>query len=242
MKYAISFVLCLSLSGCIGPQFLKVQRYKYNEAIQESTAEQLLLNIVRLRYNDSPMFLNVGDIDARFSLEASSMASGTINENVGVDPLKANSATVTASSGFTNNPNIKLSPMQDADFARLLEPLTLDEMLALGKRRVYLYEYLALTMQGYTYTPPEDGDKEITVDAHRDPSKWKTFLERLKVDDEKGRIVIGNEMVETEELLPSYPASEIEPGDVIEAKLAGLMFKKKKKPKELLQNLEVEQR
>ena len=162
MKYAISFVLCLSLSGCIGPQFLKVQRYKYNEAIQESTAQQLLLNIVRLRYNDSPMFLNVGDIDARFSLDASSMASGTINENVGAAPLNANSATVTASSKFTNNPNIKLRPMQDADFARLLEPLTPGAMLALAKRRGSVYEVLALAMQSYTY---EQGNEPRILSA-----------------------------------------------------------------------------
>ncbi|MCH8878464.1 MAG: hypothetical protein IID34_01110 [Planctomycetes bacterium] len=251
--------LLVLLNGCVGPQFLKVQRYKYNEAIQESTAQQLLLNIVRLRYNDSPMFLNVGDIDARFSLDATSMASGTINENVGAAPLNANSATVTASSKFTNNPNIKLRPMQDADFARLLEPLTSDEMLALATRRGSLYEYLALAMQSYTYTEepedgdstkpedgdstkpedgdntkPEDGDKEetvateITVDAYRDTPKWIEFLTQLKEDDKNGELLIKSKMVE-EEFLPSYAACEIEVEDVINATLAGLEFKKKKK-------------
>ncbi len=134
-RRVMALALLVSLNGCVGPQFLKVQRYKYNEAIQESTAQQLLLNIVRLRYNDSPMFLNVGDIDARFTLESSAEASGTINENVGADPLNPNSATVGVSSKFSNNPNIKLSPMQDADFARLLSMTALDGLKLLGVAR-----------------------------------------------------------------------------------------------------------
>ncbi len=94
-------------------------------------------------------------------------------------------------------------------------------MVDLAERRGSPYEYLALAMQSYTY-------KKETVDAYRHTPKWKEFLKRLKPYVAEGRVRLGRITVETNELLPSYPASEIEPGDVIEAKLAGLTFKKNK--------------
>jgi hypothetical protein len=47
-------------AGCtIGPHELRQHRRAYNEAVKASSEEQLLLNIVRLRYTDSPSSLAV---------------------------------------------------------------------------------------------------------------------------------------------------------------------------------------
>ena len=49
----------LALSGCtsIGARGLELSRTSFNTAIQQTDAEQLLLNIVRQRYSDPVMFL-----------------------------------------------------------------------------------------------------------------------------------------------------------------------------------------
>ncbi|MCZ6653879.1 MAG: hypothetical protein O7D91_12740 [Planctomycetota bacterium] len=178
----------------------------------------MLLNIVRLRYNDSPMFLNVGDIDARFTLETSSSASGTIKENVGAAPLNANSAEISASSKFIDNPNIKLRPMQDADFARLSKPLTSQELLNLVKRRQSLYAYLALAMHSFKL------DGKI-VDAYKDLPAYRKLLKQLKSADETNTLrIITEEGKDT--LLPPFRGSSINPEDVIAAKTAGWEFEK----------------
>ncbi len=51
--------LCLILTACqnIGPKRLKPERLNYNRAIHYTEKQQKLLNIVRLRYGDSPFFL-----------------------------------------------------------------------------------------------------------------------------------------------------------------------------------------
>ncbi|MFQ5503151.1 MAG: hypothetical protein ACE5EQ_12795, partial [Phycisphaerae bacterium] len=50
-------------AGCqLGPAALRVSQSQYNNAIQQTSAEQLLLNLVRLMYRESPMFLEVGSV------------------------------------------------------------------------------------------------------------------------------------------------------------------------------------
>src|SRR5262249_30616635 len=55
--------------GCsIGPQTLPTDRIRYNEAVKTSTEEQLLLNIVRLRYTDTPSSLGVSSLAEQYEL------------------------------------------------------------------------------------------------------------------------------------------------------------------------------
>ena len=70
----------LLLTGCnaVGPQTIRGASFDYNEAIAHSWNEQLLLNLVRLRYRDSPYFLRVTSVTTQYSLEASASAGNTV--------------------------------------------------------------------------------------------------------------------------------------------------------------------
>lgn len=50
---------------------MKGERVQLNVALQQSGDEQLLLNLVRLRYRDTPAFLEVSGISTQTSFEAS---------------------------------------------------------------------------------------------------------------------------------------------------------------------------
>src|SRR5262249_25111832 len=55
--------------GCgFGPKTLQKTRLPYNESVKPTSEEQLLLNIVRLRYSDNPSSLAVSNIAAQFEL------------------------------------------------------------------------------------------------------------------------------------------------------------------------------
>ncbi len=64
--------MCLGIAGCqnLGPRALEEGRTDYNEAVSNSSIEELLLNIVRLRHTASPYSLQVATITSRVEVEA----------------------------------------------------------------------------------------------------------------------------------------------------------------------------
>jgi len=73
-KYLAGLLLVISSSiffGCTkyGPVFLQSERSQYNQAIQKTNDEQLLLNLVRLKYHDTPLFMEVHNIASQFTLQ-----------------------------------------------------------------------------------------------------------------------------------------------------------------------------
>ena len=74
IKYfaVLSLVIISSIFlGCTkyGPGFLQSERSQYNQAIQKTNDEQLILNLVRLKYHDSPLFMEVSNIASQFTLQ-----------------------------------------------------------------------------------------------------------------------------------------------------------------------------
>ena len=63
-------------SGCLGPKAVRFTRGNYNEAYRVTNDEQLLMNIVRLRYADSPVFIDLPNITSQFEMSARSTYLG----------------------------------------------------------------------------------------------------------------------------------------------------------------------
>ena len=68
-------VLLLSLFalwGCagIGPHTVARDRFDYTGAIGDSWKEQMLVNTVKLRYGDTPIFLDIASVISQYSVES----------------------------------------------------------------------------------------------------------------------------------------------------------------------------
>ena len=59
---------CAGVSGCLGPKAVRYTRMRYNEVVRDTNDEQLLMNIVRLRYADSPVFIDLPNITSQFEV------------------------------------------------------------------------------------------------------------------------------------------------------------------------------
>ena len=114
---------CSLLSAChsIGPGTVARDRFDYSSSISESWKRQTLLNIVKLRYLDPPIFVDVGQIVAGYSLETALTAGGTLPEN---SALGGNTATVGGSVRYTDRPTITYTPLTGDKFVKaLMTPL-----------------------------------------------------------------------------------------------------------------------
>src|SRR5215813_12597850 len=64
-----SLYLAMLVGGCtFGPKTVYKTRLPYNDAVKTTSEEQLLLNIVRLRYSDNPSSIAVTNIAAQAEL------------------------------------------------------------------------------------------------------------------------------------------------------------------------------
>ena len=63
-KIFILLLIVTGLSGCasIGPGTVTRDRFDYISAISESWKAQMLFNLVKIRYGDTPVFLDVASV------------------------------------------------------------------------------------------------------------------------------------------------------------------------------------
>jgi len=81
--FAASAVVAVAffLTGCgtMGPKVMKGNRTAYNTGIQQSDKEELLLNLVRIRYLEPPFFMSVGSISSSFNFQVTTGLSADFN-------------------------------------------------------------------------------------------------------------------------------------------------------------------
>jgi len=125
-KFAAA-VLTFSIAACtsIGPGTVPHDRVDYASAIGNSWKEQTLLNIVKLRYGDMPIFLEVAQVIAGYQLQSAlsgSFTLGNFTANL-IDRLTA-AGTATAGGTYTDRPTVIYQPLTGVDFLkRLMTPV-----------------------------------------------------------------------------------------------------------------------
>jgi hypothetical protein len=122
--------LCLTLAACssYGPKSMAKDQLDYGTSIGNNWKNQMLSNIVKLRFVDMPVFVDVGQIVAGYTLETSvNGAVGFGNSFTGGD-----SQGLGASSKFTDRPTVTYTPKTgDAYLRSLLEPVKPRSLLSL---------------------------------------------------------------------------------------------------------------
>lgn len=128
----ISFLFCASLTvvltACtsIGPKLIPQDRYSYNIAMENSNNRELLLNIVRLRYDDAPFFLNVTNISAGYRLEKQATANVS---GIFTNLHPAYNTSLGGQALYRENPIINYAPLAGQKYAvQLLTPLPLSDL------------------------------------------------------------------------------------------------------------------
>lgn len=119
MRAALVPFLALALSGCVsmGPRTIPRDRFDYSTAITDSWKRQVLLNIVKLRYLDPPIFVDVGQIIAGYSLEAAISLGGTESSEGAV---QGDFFSLGGSGRYVDRPTITYTPLTGSRFVENL--------------------------------------------------------------------------------------------------------------------------
>src|SRR5258705_12775842 len=110
-------LLAATLAGCthLGPQTIAVDRFDYSASIAQSWKQQTLLNIVKLRYMDLPVFVDVASIVAGYSMQTGVNVSGTSSSDKAIQGDFVNAG---AQAIYTARPTITYAPATGAKFVR----------------------------------------------------------------------------------------------------------------------------
>ncbi len=122
LRAVVVIAAWVGISGCLGPKAVRYTRLRYNEVVRDTNDEQLLINIVRLRYADSPVFIDLPNITSQFELAGGGNYLGGYG----------NQTNAPASLGFgqmslRDTPTLSYHPREGREIAKaLLTPLSAD--------------------------------------------------------------------------------------------------------------------
>jgi hypothetical protein len=123
------FVLS-ALSGCtsIGPHTVMTDSFDYTGVLADSWKQRMLFNMVRLRYGDTPSFLEVASVINQYSLETGVNVSGQLARTNAGDIFVG----IEGHGTYIDRPTITYMPLSGEKFARsLMRPLPPSAVLSM---------------------------------------------------------------------------------------------------------------
>jgi hypothetical protein len=216
---AVLLMICLGASGCVGPAAVRSTRLKYNESVRVTNDEQILTNIVRLRYADSPVFIDLPNITSQFELAAggSDPGPGGSQTNFGIVGLMGRDA-----------PTLSYHPRQGREISKaLLNPLSADvySVVTAGAR---MDQLLWMTLNDIN-----DVQNAVrgTILAPRTPDDNALFLRGVsllaQIDDQGGAEIGFATTEQTRDASDPIPVGMVEGRDLLGAAKDGYVYRDK---------------
>jgi hypothetical protein len=210
----------LFLPGCLGPSAIRQTRLKYNHVFQQTNDEQLLLNIVRLRYGDTPVFIDLPNITGQFE----SAASGGYNSpiDMGTDP---------GFPGFgvgqltlRDNPTLSYHPRQGHEIAEtLVQPLNAEAIRAISPG-TDTFIFLMMALDEANDVPNAPLSTSMAPRTPDDNHQFRELADLVVRLQERRAIDLSVASFEGEPLSP-IPAENLDGAAVVEAARDGFAFR-----------------
>jgi hypothetical protein len=129
IKIMISMWVIVVVSGCagIGPLTVSRDRFDYTAAISDSWKRQMLFNMVKIRYGDAPVFLDLSSVISQYQIAGQISVGATFNTN----PWSS-SEFLGTTGNYVDRPTITYTPVMGDKFARsLMSPVPPPAILSL---------------------------------------------------------------------------------------------------------------
>ena len=127
----LACLAALALGGCasMGPPTIARDRFDYVSAVSESWKKQMLLNLLKVRYFDAPVFMDVASVINSYSVEGEVRLA---DQSAPVGREGDTFFNIGATARYADRPTISYSPLSGDKFARnLMTPLPVSGVLML---------------------------------------------------------------------------------------------------------------
>lgn len=150
----VALSCALGAAGCntVGPPSVRRAPFEYNQALVGAANEQLLLNLVRLKYRDTPYFLQPTSLSTQYHLEGSVGAA--------IDLSTDGDASGASATGFSlsETPTVTWTPLQGDQFVtELLSPIPIEALVLLPQAGWSVERVLRLGVQRIAEVPNAPG-------------------------------------------------------------------------------------
>ena len=181
MALVAPMVLFINACAQYGPSLVKAGRNDYNIAISQTSNEQTLLNLVRLRYSDNPLWLSVGSVTTSYNIGAASSAG------IDGDNDSNYSWGLSGAATYSESPTISYTPIRGEAFVRnILRPMDFDTFMLLANSGWDIDSLLRLTasrINGLPNAPTSEGSTPESSPEYRDFVKATNILRELQKKD-----------------------------------------------------------
>lgn len=189
LGFAVACCGGLALSACstVGPASIRAGRGRYQEAIRETGEQQMLINLVRLQYDDLPFFLQVTSVTANM----------TVGGNLGItggNPGSSWELTGNLGVNVNESPSVTYTPVQGEDFGHVLLRRVSEQSLGLlfhGNQKVSTLLKLFVHDFGHLHNQPVMAPTSPERAAEYD--EFKRVITSLEILAERGVVDLDSE-------------------------------------------------
>jgi hypothetical protein len=216
------------LNGCsFGPRVLEKSHSRYNESIRRVYEEQLLHNLVRLRYGETQFRLNVSSVAAQYELAGAAEARPFfLAPNPGSHPYRTFTKVMPdVSVSGANRPTITFIPASADATRRFLTPISLDTLVFLASTSwpvstvVRLY---AERLNGVPNAPSASGPQREFIP---DFARFQRIAHLLQVAQDSELAAISAQESQTQVGGP-FPAAAVTSAAAVDAAKSGLEYRR----------------
>ncbi|MEO0514547.1 MAG: hypothetical protein AAF086_04545 [Planctomycetota bacterium] len=190
LRFALILLLGLLATGCslIGPEAIRTGRLQYNESVQVTSDQELLLNIIRLRYRDTPTILQIASINTQFNMET------RLNGGTTIVPSNAENFNLSGTQSYYERPTISYRPVVGQAFiTQMLEPVDEDKLTLLYNAGWPVDTLFGLTVQSINGIQNAPGASGPTPELDPDFRRFQRVIHNFRDLQRAGLLTVGRD-------------------------------------------------
>lgn len=223
----VAVVAALAAGCAVGPRAVETGRLRYNQAVKSTTEQQLLLNIVRLRYTEAPSNLAVASIADQKEVVAALQLAPFFTSAAAGDVGGFQSAVVPGVElTRADRPTISYDPQDDLEFTRrLFTPISLEGITYLGKTTWPISTTFRLFLENLNWVSNAQSASGPTPRQPPEYDRFRAGVDALQRLQDRNLAVLTTQERDDPQTDP-VPESAGTPGAAVEAVKAGCEYRK----------------